>query len=83
MIHFKHRSNLSIIFIANHPDLKLADTYIDNGFTGTNFDRPEFERLMQDVKLGKIQCVVGKRPLPFLDEIIWRPAIIWRQSFPD
>ena len=47
-------------FIANHPDLKLADTYIDNGFTGTNFDRPEFERLMQDVKLGKIQCVVVK-----------------------
>ena len=47
-------------YIADHPDLELADTYIDNGFTGTNFDRPEFERLMQDVKSGKIQCVVVK-----------------------
>lgn len=47
-------------YIANHPDLELADTYIDNGFTGTNFDRPEFERLMQDVKSGRIQCIVVK-----------------------
>lgn len=47
-------------YISNHPDLELTDTYIDNGFTGTNFDRPEFERLMQDVRSGKIQCVVVK-----------------------
>jgi hypothetical protein len=33
---------------------------VDNGFTGTNFDRPEFERMMQDVRTGKIQCIVVK-----------------------
>lgn len=33
---------------------------MDNGFTGTNFDRPEFERMMQDVRTGKIQCIVVK-----------------------
>lgn len=47
-------------FITRHPDLELADTYVDNGYTGTNFERPEFERLMQDVKAGKIQCIVVK-----------------------
>lgn len=47
-------------FIVRHPDLELVDTYVDNGYTGTNFDRPEFERLMQDVKSGKIQCIVVK-----------------------
>ena len=36
------------------------NTYVDNGFTGTNFDRPEFERMMQDVRTGKIQCIVVK-----------------------
>lgn len=47
-------------YIAEHPDLILADTYVDNGYTGTNFNRPEFERMMQDVCSGKIQCIVVK-----------------------
>ncbi|MCD8348010.1 MAG: recombinase family protein [Lachnospiraceae bacterium] len=47
-------------FIQSRPDLKLEDTYIDNGYSGTNFDRPEFERMMQDVYAGKIQCIVVK-----------------------
>lgn len=38
----------------------MVEIYIDNGFTGTNFERPEFLRLMEDVKHGKIQCVVVK-----------------------
>lgn len=41
-------------YIKEHPGLTLTDTYVDNGFTGTNFDRPEFERMMQDVRTGKI-----------------------------
>lgn len=45
-------------YIRNHPDLQLVDTYIDNGFSGMDFDRPEFERLMQDVRSGRIQCIV-------------------------
>lgn len=47
-------------YIKEHPELTLTDTYVDNGFTGTNFDRPEFERMMQDVRTGKIQCIVVK-----------------------
>jgi len=47
-------------YIDQHPDLKLADSYSDNGYTGTNFDRPEFARLMEDVRKGKIQCIVVK-----------------------
>ena len=33
-------------YIKEHPELTLTDTYVDNGFTGTNFDRPEFERIL-------------------------------------
>lgn len=47
-------------FIEGHPDLRLAGTYIDNGFSGTNFDRPGFLDLMRDVKSGRIQCIVVK-----------------------
>ena len=47
-------------YIAEHTDLELSDTYIDNGFTGTRFDRPDFVRMMDDVRCGKIQCIVVK-----------------------
>lgn len=47
-------------FVRDHDDLFLVDTYIDNGYTGTKFDRPEFVRMMDDVKSGKIQCIVVK-----------------------
>lgn len=47
-------------YIKEHPELQLEEIYIDNGYSGTNFDRPEFNRLMEDVKKGKIQCVVVK-----------------------
>ena len=47
-------------YIDGNPELLLEDTYIDNGFTGTNFDRPEFLRMINDVKTGRIQCIVVK-----------------------
>ena len=34
--------------------------YVDDGYSGTNFERPDFQRLMQDIKLGKIGVVITK-----------------------
>ena len=45
-------------YIEDRPYLALVDTYIDNGRTGTVFDRPEFNRLMNDIKSGRIKCLV-------------------------
>ena len=47
-------------FVREHNDLYLLDTYVDNGFSGTKFNRPEFVRMMDDVKTGRIQCIVVK-----------------------
>ncbi len=47
-------------YIAGQPDMELVDLYCDNGRTGTNFERPAFERLMEDVRTGKIDCIVVK-----------------------
>ncbi len=47
-------------YIASQPDMRLYDLYCDNGRTGTNFDRPEFERMMEDVRTGKVDCIVVK-----------------------
>ena len=40
------------------PHLQLMEVYSDNGRTGTVFDRPAWNRLMDDVRTGKIQCIV-------------------------
>ena len=40
------------------PYLQLVEVYSDNGRTGTVFDRPAWNRLMDDVRSGKIQCIV-------------------------
>lgn len=47
-------------FVSEKPYLKLIEVYSDNGQTGTNFDRPDFERLMEDVRKGRINCIVVK-----------------------
>ena len=40
------------------PYLRLTEVYSDNGRTGTVFDRPAWNRLMEDVRTGKVQCIV-------------------------
>ena len=38
----------------------IYDIYIDDGFTGTNFDRPGFQRMIEDIKGGYISIVLTK-----------------------
>ena len=40
--------------------LHVVDEYVDDGWSGTNFDRPDFKRMMNDVDSGKINCIVTK-----------------------
>lgn len=47
-------------FIDRHEDMELADVYADVSFSGTNFERPEFERMMQDIRSGRIDTVITK-----------------------
>ena len=45
---------------AKENQLHVMDEYIDDGWSGTNFERPNFKRMMDDVELGKINCIVTK-----------------------
>lgn len=37
-----------------------AEEYIDDGYSGTNLDRPEMQRLLRDIETGRINCVITK-----------------------
>ena len=47
-------------FISKNKRVKYVGEYKDDGFTGTNFNRPSFIRMMNDVEKGRINCVVVK-----------------------
>ena len=47
-------------YIEERPYLNLCGTFVDNGETGVNFNRPQFNALMDEVKAGRINCIVVK-----------------------
>ena len=49
-----------IEFYCKNNDLKIAEKYIDNGYSGTNFDWPSFQKLLKDINCGLIDIVIVK-----------------------
>ena len=47
-------------YIDEHPYLRLVQVYEDNGRKGTNFNRPAFQKMMDDIKIGAVKCIVVK-----------------------
>ena len=47
-------------YVSKEPNWLLIDIYTDDGFTGTNFNRPSFIRLKEDIEQGKIDMVITK-----------------------
>ena len=47
-------------FVKSHTDIQIFDIYVDDGYSGVNFDRPEFKRMTTDIEAGKVNCVIVK-----------------------
>ena len=47
-------------YLKEHKEYKLVDYYVDDGYSGTNFDRPEFQRMLEDIKNKKIDVIIIK-----------------------
>lgn len=47
-------------YLQSKPEIKIVDFYVDDGYSGVNFDRPDFQRMLQDIKNKKIDCVIVK-----------------------
>lgn len=47
-------------YLALYPDVEIMEVYTDNGVTGRTFERPGFQKMLDDIELGKINCVVVK-----------------------
>lgn len=47
-------------YVESKDDMEFVGCYCDRGFSGTKFDRPDFMRMIADMKLGKFNCIVVK-----------------------
>ncbi|MBQ8765635.1 MAG: recombinase family protein [Clostridia bacterium] len=61
---------LGLHFIKKNPDVKLYKEFIDDGYTGSNFDRPNFQDMIDLILKGKINCVIVKDLSRFAREYI-------------
>lgn len=55
-----NQQKIVLHYLEEHPEIKLVDTYYDNGCTGMNYNRPGFLRMLRDLKSGRINCVIVK-----------------------
>lgn len=47
-------------YMARHPELREYAVRIDDGFSGSTFERPSFKKMLDDIKAGKTNCVIVK-----------------------
>lgn len=57
---FKNQKAYLLDYVSKHPEMKIYKIYEDNGYTGTNYDRPGFSDMMYDVSDEKINCIIVK-----------------------
>ena len=47
-------------YVAKNEDIVLVDEAIDDGYTGTNYNRPGFDKVLELIEAGKVNCVIVK-----------------------
>lgn len=47
-------------FLKNKEDIAVVSERVDDGYSGVNFERPAFQLMLEDIKQGKVDCVVVK-----------------------
>ena len=47
-------------YAIDHPELCIADEFVDDGYSGSNFERPAFQNLFRELEQGTINCILVK-----------------------
>ena len=69
-------------YIAKFDNMQIYDEYIDDGYSGANFDRPSFKRMLKDIESKKINMVITKNLARFGRNYIEAGSYI-EKYFPD
>lgn len=67
-------------YVKDHEDIVIEEEYYDASFTGTNFERPDFKRMLEDAKQEEL-TVLLLRIYRDLEEIMWRWGTTLKECF--
>lgn len=56
----RNQRDLILSHLKSHLDINIKAEYCDDGVSGVNFDRPSFANMLDDIRLGLINCVIVK-----------------------
>lgn len=55
-----NQRDLAMDFLSRHPEIKLVCEMVDDGFSGSNFNRPQFQKMIEKISVGDVNCVIVK-----------------------
>ncbi len=55
-----NQKELILEYLKSMEDIKIHEIRVDDGYSGVNFDRPAFQQMLEDIKTGKVDCVITK-----------------------
>lgn len=55
-----NQKELIFDYLKSMEDIKIHEIRVDDGYSGVNFDRPAFQQMLEDIKTGKVDCVITK-----------------------
>ena len=55
-----NQRELILAFLKSREDIRIHAVRVDDGYSGVNFERPAFQQMLEDIKAGKVNCVVTK-----------------------
>lgn len=55
-----NQKNMITEYVKNDPNIIIVEYYVDDGYTGTNFDRPGFQDMLNDIKNKRINAIIVK-----------------------
>jgi len=47
-------------FLKHHPEITKTQEFVDDGYSGTNFERPAFIRMMNEIENHRLDCIIVK-----------------------
>lgn len=77
-----NQKNIIKDYINDNDDMELIDYYIDNGYSGTTFNRPSFATMCFDIVKKKINCVIVKDMSRFGRDYGWIKVYLG-ETFPE
>lgn len=55
-----NQRDLAMDFLSKNTDIRLVEEMVDDGYSGSNFNRPNFQRMIEKITVGEINCVIVK-----------------------